>query len=138
MERQFQPGEHKKFLMMRLRPVAILLFSLFLAACQAGGTNTALSDVLGDWVSGLVNQNWWADEAMALVDSAPCADPETQFKAAQVLEQGAEVEADPVRAYSWYAVAATNRDALAATLSANQVSEAGRIASTWPPASCEG
>jgi len=132
--------------MTRLRPVAILLFSLFLAACQAGGTNTALSDVLGDWVSGLVNQNWWADEAMALVDSAPCADPETQFKAAQVLDQGAEVEADPVRAYSWYAFAtargyepaATNRDALAATLSAYQVSEAGRIASTWPPASCEG
>lgn len=131
--------------MTRLRPVAILLFSLFLAACQAGGTDTALSDALGDWVSGLVNQNWWADEAMALVNSAPCADPETQFKAAQVLDQGAEVEADPVRAYSWYAFAtargyepaATNRDALAATLSAYQVSEAGQIASTWPPASCE-
>ena len=130
--------------MTRLRPVAILLFSLFLSACQAGGTDTASSGALGDWVSGLVNPNWWANEA--LVDSAHCADPETQFKAAQVLEQGAEVEADPVRAYSWYAFAAArgyapaapNRDALAATLSAYQGSEAGRIASTWPPASCEG
>ena len=130
--------------MTRLRPVAILLFSLFLAACQAGGTDTASNNPLGDWVSGLV-KNWRVHEAMALIDGAPCAEPETQFKAARVLEQGANGEPDPVRACAWYAVAAArgyepavaSRDALAATLSAYQLSEAGRIASTWPPSSCD-
>ncbi len=53
--------------------------------------------------------------------------------------------ADPVAAYAWYAIAAARgfepaaakRDALAAELSTYQLSEAGRIASTWPPSSCE-
>ena len=131
--------------MKRLRLVAVILVSLVLAACQAGGTDTASDDTLGDWLSGLVNPDRRADDAQVLVDSAPCADPETQFKAGQALENGADVEPDPVRAYAWYAVAAArgfepaaaNRDALAATLSAYQLSEAGRIASTWPPSSCD-
>lgn len=132
--------------MKRFRLVAVILVSLVLAACPTVGTNTASDETLGDWFSGLVNPDRRANDAQALVDSAPCADPETQFEAARVLEDGADVEPDPIRAYAWYAVAAArgyepaaaSRDTLAATLSAYQLSEAGRIASTWPPSSCDG
>jgi TPR repeat protein len=132
--------------MKRLRLAAILLTLPLLAACPAATTDSESKADLGTWVSSLVNPDWRADEAQTLIESAPCADPESQYKAGRILETGADVEADPVATYAWYAIAAAreyepaaaSRDALATQLSTYQLSEAGRIASTWPPSSCEG
>jgi TPR repeat protein len=133
--------------MKRFRLAAILLALPLLAACSAVSTDSESSNALGDWVSGLLTKPALRfDEAYNLVESAPCADPKTQFKAGQIRERGTDgVEADPVAAYAWYAIAAArgyepaaaSRDTLAAQLSTYQLSEAGRIASTWPPSSCE-
>ncbi len=132
--------------MKRFRLAAILLTLPLLAACPATSTDSESKTDLGDWVSGLINPVLRSDDAYDLVQSALCADPETQFKAGHIREFGTDgVEANPMTAYAWYAIAAArgfepaaaSRDALAAQLSAYQLSEAGRLASTWPPSSCE-
>jgi TPR repeat protein len=133
--------------MKRLRLAAILLTLPLLAACPAATTDSESKADLGDWISGLINPVLRSDDAFDLVKSALCADPKTRFKAGHIRDFGTDgVEANPVTAYAWYAIAAArgfepaaaSRDALAAQLSTYQISEAGRIASIWPPSSCDG
>jgi TPR repeat protein len=131
--------------MKHLRLAVILVTLPLLAACPAATTDSESKADLGDWFSSLITPDLRSGDAHDLVESAPCADPESQFKAGQVLEGGVGMEADPVAAYAWYAIAAArgyepaaaSRDTLAAQLSTYQLSEAGRLASTWPPSSCE-
>ena len=127
----------------------VLATALLLAACHQGGLveltrDPVESQPLHAWASGLVNPNWREDEAAAIIEQARCGAPETQYQAGQILDRGLGMAPNAVGAYAWYAIAASRgfepaaaeRDRLAARLSTYELSEAGRIASTWPPSAC--
>ncbi len=127
----------------------VLAVALLLAACHEGGLVSISHDPLEShplhaWASGLINTDWRADEAAVIIERAQCGEPETQYQAGQILDRGLGLAPDAVGAYAWYAIAAsrgfepaaTERDRLAAQLSTYELSEAGRIASTWPPSAC--